>query len=418
MSDTRFPGSLTYAELMDAARRAAHQAMNTLARDRIPDPGAAQATLTARASLLAGLGRHATALIGPVRVEAWRASVPYRRLPDARSPAVLATLAWIDALHPHATDASPPEPAADAGDGAAAHWRHATALVDRASDLVATHRDPAGALRAGTPQELAHADLGPLLATTTRLVAVVAGNEPLALRCRDAGLPRHVLDAQLPVGDRLLDDTWVLARTLRFTDSAVADLTLSRPPIDAGAPADEWAQRMTRVHARLHRHVTRGNVSVRTLHDIARLGMVTSRILDTSGRRDHATQAQVTEQWRTVLSHLDPLRSITGHDRVLRHDVDRMLNLARPATTAAHPAERRTLLNAIAASIPAVNACSVLAERALARSTDAWIPAPPRPGYLPDLHLPGQAARRAPPLQAPWPRTGPIPPTGPGLSLA
>lgn len=418
-----FTDKVTYGELMDAARRAAHQGMNALARDRLPGAATAQATLTARARLLAGLGAHATALIGPVRVQAWRASAPHRHTSDARTPAVVAALAWIDALEARAgtLDTNPDQthaagPTTGAGTSALTHWRQAAALVARASDLVATHRDPTGALRQGAPAELAQAGLGPLLATTTRLVTVVAGTEPLALRCREAGMPRAMLDAHLPVGDRLLDDTWALARTLRFADTAIADLTLARPPIDATGPADEWTQRMTRVHARLHRHVTSGHVSVRTLHDIARLALVTSHVLDTSGRHDHAAQASVTDQWRTVLMHLDPLRGVTRPDRVLRHDVDRMLHLARPATTAANPAQQQALLHAITASVPVVNACSALAERALARSTDTWTPAPPRRGYLPDLHQPGQAATRAPPLEAPWPRTGPTPPTGPGLT--
>ena len=156
---------------------------------------------------------------------------------------------------------------------------------------------------------------------------------------------------------------------------------------------------MARVHARLHRHTHGGHVSVRTLHDIARLGLATSHVLATSGQRDPATQSAVTDHWRSVLDHLDPLRSVQPHDRVLRHDVERMLHLARPATTAAHPNEQRALLDAVAASVPAMNACSALAERALARSTDVWIPAAPRRPYLPDLHRPGHAARRAPPVR-------------------
>ena len=101
-----------------------------------------------------------------------------------------------------------------------------------------------------------------------------------------------------------------------------------------------------------------------------------------------------------------PLRSVQPHDRVLRHDVQRMLHLARPVTTAAHPNEQRALLDAVAASVPAMNACSALAERALARSSDVWIPAAPRRPYLPDLHQAGHAARPAPPAPTEFPRMG------------
>ncbi|MDO8308928.1 MAG: hypothetical protein Q7V58_11295 [Actinomycetota bacterium] len=407
---------LTYGQLMDDARRAAHQGMNTLARDRLPDPGAAQEVVSARAGLLASLGRHATTLIGSTRLAVWRASTPTRRSPDARTPAVVATLAWVDVLDQHATRAPHGETTTAGGGVAAGHWSRATALVECATDLVATHQDPAGGMRPGTPADLAYGDLGRLLASTTRLVAAVAPTEPLALRCREAGITRADVDARLPVGERLLDDTWALARTLRFADSAVADLTLARPTIDVGRGAVEWGQRMARVHARLHQHAQRGHVSVRTLHDIARLGLVTSHVLDTSGRRDHATQSPVTDHWRTVLTHLDPLRSVEPHDRVLRHDVERLLHLARPATTA-DPTDQQRLLDTVSTSVPLMNACSAIAERVLARSSDVWIPAPPRRPYLRDLHRPGQAARREPPPEAPWPRTGPSPSRPAGLTV-
>jgi hypothetical protein len=403
---------VTYGDLMDHARRSAHRGMNALAHAPLADSPAAAATLAARARLLAGLGQHATALIGAPRLEAWRAGTPHRHSPDHGSATVRAVLAWITALESSHTS-TPPLTSTLAG-SAAGHWARAAALVERASDLVATHHTPTGVTRPGTPVALAHGDVGPLLASTTRLVAVIAPTEPLALRCRQAGMTRTDLDRQLPVGDRLLDDTWGLARTLRFTHSAVADLTVARPGIDADTPADEWAQRMTRVHARLHRHVNHGRVSVRTLHDLARLGLVTSHVLATSGRRN-PTQAKVTDQWRAVLADLDPLHSIEPHDRVLRHDVDRLLHLARPASTSG--LDQDGLLDAIAASAPTMDACSALAAQALARSTDVWIPAAPRRSYLPDVHAPGHAARRAPPSTAPWPGAIPQPPGPSGLTV-
>ncbi|MCX6432928.1 MAG: hypothetical protein NTX29_09090, partial [Actinobacteria bacterium] len=61
---------------MDDARRAAHQGMNALARDRLPDTGAAREAVTARGTLLASLARQASTVIGAPRLEAWRASTP------------------------------------------------------------------------------------------------------------------------------------------------------------------------------------------------------------------------------------------------------------------------------------------------------------------------------------------------------
>jgi hypothetical protein len=402
---------------MDDGRRAAHQGMSSLARTGLADVHDAEDALAARARLLAAAARHATTLIGAPRLDAWRAGAPPRRSPDARAPSVVAALAWIDALDPaDAVTRVQPATTPDAAT-AAGHWTRSALLVERATDLIATHRQSGGALRVGTPEDLAQGDLGPLLSATTRLVAAVAPTEPLALRCREAGMTRAALDAHLPVGDRLVDETWELARTLRFVDSAVADLTVARPGIDADTPAQEWTQRVARVHARLHRHVAHGRVSVRTLLDVARLGLVTSHVLDTGGRRDHAAQAAITDQWRGILADLDPLHSIEPLDRALRHDVDRMLHLARPSTGATLPTKWPALLAAIEASVPTINACSDLAQQVRSRSTDVWIPAEPRRPYLRDVHAPGHAARRAPPAPAPWPRTPPEPPGRSGLTL-
>ena len=400
---------LTYGELMNGARRSAHQATGALAVAPLADAHAARDALTARAELFAAIGRHVTVLIGEPRLAIWRAEVPTRRHPDERTPAVRAVLAWIDQLERHqpVPEPGPIDDGSVAGPCAAAgHWMRCRELVDHATELVATHHDPAGRVRPGTPEALARADLGPLLADAARLVAVIAPLEPLALRCRQAGLDRAELDAQLPVTDRLLDHTWALVRTLRFPATAVSDLTVARPSIDAIDAGDEWTQRMARVHARLHQHAQRGHVSVRTLHDIARLGLVSSHILDTSGHRDHAQQSAVTDQWRAVLAHLDPLRSIQRHDRGLRLDVERMLHVARTTHAMESAGAAKRLLGAVATSIPTMDACAAIADRLLAGTADAWIPAPPRRGYLPDPHLPGQAASRAPPQAVAWPRSG------------
>ena len=91
--------------------------------------------------------------------------------------------------------------------------------------------------------------------------------------------------------------------------------------------------------------------------------------------------------------------------------------MAKADSVVDSPRDKERLLDAVAASVPSMDACAAIADRLLAGSTDAWIPARPRPAYLPDRHLPGQAASRAPPLAASWPRTGPSRPGGPGLTL-
>ena len=91
---------VTYGQLLDDARRAAHQGMTTLARHRLADAHDAHDALLARARLLAPAARHAPPHIGAPRLDALRAGTPHRRSPDARAPAVVAALAWIDALAP------------------------------------------------------------------------------------------------------------------------------------------------------------------------------------------------------------------------------------------------------------------------------------------------------------------------------
>ena len=408
------PPRVTYGELMDDARRAAHQGMNALARERFPDTSGARATVAIRAELLAEIGQHTVTVLGSTRVATWREGVPPRRCPEFRQPAVIATLAWIDTLidhgRPHPVSLPTPESAVAAG-----HWARSLRLVRAATDLVATHQDARGAVRSGTPRDLALADVGGLLASATRLVNVIAPIEPLAVRARQAGMTPAEVDRALPLADRLLEDTYALEGALRFPMSAVTGLPLHRAHIGTGEPAVEWRERLDRVHARMHRHAQRGRTSVRTLHDVATLALVTSHVLTSSGLRDPATGPDLTGQWRAVLAHLAPLRSIERHDRVIRHDTERMLDLARSARTAGDPPARGRLIRAIDAGVPTMDACSGLADRLLAQTTDAWIPAKPHAPYLRDLHPPGTAARRAPPPEAQWPRMPPPPPASPGL---
>ena len=59
------------------------------------------------------------------------------------------------------------------------------------------------------------------------------------------------------------------------------------------------------------------------------------------------------------------------------------------------------------AGLATMDASAVIADRLLAATTNAWVPAAPRRPYLPDLHRPGHAAHRAPSAPAGFPRLGP-----------
>jgi hypothetical protein len=91
---------------------------------------------------------------------------------------------------------------------------------------------------------------------------------------------------------------------------------------------------------------------------------------------------------------------------VIREDVDRLLAIAHTGS-ATDPTEGHRLLVAVRAGLPTLDACSAVADRLLAASVDAWVPAKPRRPYLPDLHRPGHAARAAEPPPTRFPRMGP-----------
>jgi hypothetical protein len=258
-----------------------------------------------------------------------------------------------------------------------------------------------------------------LLSAPARLAAMAGAGAPLALRCRQAGLTRDVIDNALPLGDPITTASWDLAAALRFPDSAVAPVTAHAAGPDTSSPAAEWRSRLDRIATRLRAAQSHGRVSVRTLHDVATLGLVTSHVLSTSTRQDSdlapdaptspvvdPVGGPVTKQWRALTAHLAPLRSTEPADRVIREDVERLLAIAHPGSTT-DLAESRHLLQTIRASLSTLDACSAVADRLLNTSADAWVPAKPRRPYLPDLHRPGHAARAAEPPPTGFPRMGP-----------
>jgi len=412
---------VTYGELMDGAWLCAARAQRVIARTAFADADAARYVLTARARLLAAVAHHGAAIVGPGVVQAWRDSAPKHRGVEERDRRVLRALAWLDTLPTAAGfDDQAPMVALESGrPPAGVHLDRARVLVAAASDLIATHRGPDGVLLPTAVPAVGAADAVGLLSAPARLAAMAGAVEPLALRCRQAGLTRDVVDEALPLGDPITTASWDLAAALRFPDSAVAPVTAHAAGPDTSSPAAEWRSRLDRIATRLRAARARGRVSVRTLHDVATLGLVTSHVLATSTRsnRDPAPDTPmspalgpvggpVTEQWRALTAHLAPLRSTEPADRVIREDVDRLLAIAHPGSTT-DPTESRQLLQTIRASLPTLDACTAVADRLLAASADTWVPAKPRRPYLPDLHRPGHAARAAERPPTGFPRMGP-----------
>ena len=416
---------VTHGELVDAARLCAARAQRTLARTAFADAEAARYVLAARARLLTAIAHHGEVTLGAGVVQAWRDSAPAPRGVEERDPRVRAALAWLDTLTGSTgPDSDQPPVPASGRPVAGVHLDRARALVAAASDLIATHRDPNSVLRPTASPNLGVVDAVSLLAAPARLAALAAPVEPLALRCRQAGMPAAAIDAALPLGDPITVASWDLAAALRFPTSAVAPITVHAAGVDTSSPATEWGSRLNRIASRLRAREAHGRISVRTLHDLATLGLVTSHILTTHTHLSTgetpppAGLGRVTEQWRALAGHLAPLRSTQPADRVIHADVDRLLTIAHPGT-ATHrgaatspgmtidPVARAGLVAAMRVGLPTLDACAAVADRLLAASTDAWIPATARRPYLPDLHRPGRAARPAPPAPTGFPRMGP-----------
>jgi hypothetical protein len=396
---------------MDDARLCAVRAQRSIASTALPDASAAVDVLHARSRLLTAIACHATTVLGPGMVQAWRDSAPTGRGPDPRTPMVRATLTWLDALDRQGTDNYAPTGIDPRNTHVATHLDRARTLVDAATDLVGTHRAIDGGLHPDASTTLATIDVPGLLAAAVRVAAIAGPVEPLALRCRQAGLSRSAIDSALPLSDPITVASWELAVVLRFPVSAVAPITLHGHGVDQTTPAREWTSRLERIETRLRALEARGRISVRTLHDIAALGLVTSHVLAATATTDPGTAqaggwAARTDEWRRLADSLEPIRSTEPADRVIRHDVERLLTLAHPGTEMTPPA-RDGLLTAIRSGLPALDRCTLTADRLLSHTTDAWIPAKPRRPYLPDLHRPGQAARPATLAPSGFPRMGP-----------
>lgn len=392
---------------MDRARLHSVHARVLLTQARFASEEDARDTVRSRAELLAGLAAHARAVIGPAHLTALREHPVTRRTPDAVDPRVRHLVAWIDALsEPQRRAPDYIDEVSVAGDRGPvfAAYRAANVSVAAATDLILTHYRSTGAARAWTPPALAATGYGSLVVEVARVAAIAAAIEPLALRCRQAGLTRSEVDLHLPLADRLVDDTWTLAAAWGFPEPGIRDVTVARPAIRTEEPAAEWTDRIHHVRDRMRAHQDTGHAGVRTLQDVARLGMVVSHILATTRPDASGEQSAVTARWRSITEYLMPLRSTEPADRVIRSSVERMLELARPAHTQDAPRARDRLLRAIADTTPVLDECAVIADRLAATSTDLWIPAKPTRPYLRSIRTGGLAARR--PTEAPraWPR--------------
>ena len=275
--------------------------------------------------------------------------------------------------------------------------------MDAATDLALTHYNGPGRLRPDAAPPLAHSNWGALTADCLRLVALAAAIEPLAQRCRQAGLTRTQVDHYLPLHDDLVERTWMLAASWQFPDSGARDLTVAHPPLRTGDPAAEWTDRMTGIQQQMREHHDRGRIGVRTLRDVARLGTVISHVLATSGKEDAAAQSQITTQWQALTEYLAPLRSTEPANDAIRDHVESMLDLASASHATATPTQRDRLVTAIASTTPIMDDCTAMAQSLMTTSHDLWLPPKPQRPYLRVVPAANTQATRPAAAPHPWP---------------
>jgi hypothetical protein len=394
----------TYGELMDTARLHAAAAHRQLQRSAFVDSPNALAALDARGRLLRALAANARATLGPVRVDAVRDQQVTRHTPDVRTPRALATLQWLDRLQTiPVVDADTFEPTTAVG-AVTRSLRAARITVDAATDLALTHYDGPGRLRPDASPPLAHSSWGALTVDCLRLVALAAAIEPLAQRCRQAGLTRTQVDHYLPLHDDLVDRTWGLAASWQFPDSGARDLTVARPALRTGDSAAEWTDRMTGIHQQMREHHDRGRIGIRTLRDVARLGTVISHVLATSGKEDAAPQSRITRQWQALTEYLAPLRSTEPANDVIRDHVESMLDLASAASTQGASVQGERLVAAIVSTTSVMDDCTAIAQALATTSNDVWLPPRPQRPYLRVVPAANTRATRSATAPDLWPR--------------
>jgi hypothetical protein len=394
----------TYGELMDTARIHATTAQRWLRQAAFANNSDALAAVDARGRLLRSLAANARAVLGPVRVDAVLDQRPTRHTAEARTPRTLATLRWLDRLQVSPIVDATEMRRATGGGAVTCSLRAARTAVDAATDLALTHYDPPGRLREDASDFLTAGSWGELTADCMRLVAVAAAVEPLAHRCRQAGLTRAQVDQFLPIDDGLIDQTWTLAASWRFPIGGARDLTLANPALRIGDPAAEWTDRMAAVHQQMRVHHERGRIGVRTLRDVARLGTVISHVLATSGQDDAAAQSRITTQWQALTEYLAPLRSTEPANDEIRGHVESMLDIASASHAAVTPAQKNRLVAAIVSTTPVMDECSALAQALATTSNDLWLPPKPRRPYLRVVPAANTRARQPTAAPHPWPR--------------
>ncbi|QTE30066.1 hypothetical protein [Pengzhenrongella sicca] len=258
----------TYGDLILKASLSIQAGVSSMQNLGFEDRGHAQAVIGDFQQLLRALLEHTWALLDLRRVDGI-ASTP---TPDPRErSAVRLTDVVHDYLEPRAPSIPNPSTLSSS------QWLVAARSVRAAGDLMATHADVDGlartpdldaVLRHPATRQAGLAQVGDMIAT------LVSGEDYLALRAAQAGLPWGEVRTHLPG----MSEIRAHARDVAGTGSLPAwalldDLTVARPPVRTGDPAGQIRDRMLRLRLRAWQDAASPHPSTGTLETFAVVGI-------------------------------------------------------------------------------------------------------------------------------------------------
>lgn len=231
--------------------------------------------------------------------------------------------------------------------GMVASWQRAADAVRTASDLLATHRDASGEVRAPEGEVLNQAAVRAAgfgeLASLAIPVATAA--DGLSRRLLEAGLKEREVDHLVP-RTASLREACLASRhhaQLGGIGRPLAELHVARPAVRYENSVLELQDRVARLHRVAHQLTREDRVGVCTLADLAVAGVVlnetaagvlrgatpSSGLPDLAHRRALGRFEEGAAAWREVHAHLRMLRTTTPAIAGVRGDVLAIRELAK-----------------------------------------------------------------------------------------
>ncbi|MDT0164469.1 hypothetical protein Q9R32_02730 [Actinotalea sp. AC32] len=189
----------SYADLLAQATAHVRDGATILRGDRFWTPREALDAIGDYHGVLDAIASHARRLVWPAQFH----RIGRTRSADGAEPTSRVAMELVTGIE-HLTGEARPHPSQLGAQRTP--WAHAALCLRTAADLVATHFGPVGKPRTPDAASTTAATFEAGLADVGRLAqAVLAQEEPLALRALQAGVSRGVLDRQLPGLDHLAD---------------------------------------------------------------------------------------------------------------------------------------------------------------------------------------------------------------------